>query len=665
MLYGLPQSLDTTVLYYNTDLVSEPEQELYDLFASATISAPLALDTSFNGAFWGAGLFGGELFSLGEGGQNETLDIRRTSLDNWLEWLQSNKDHPGIVMNNDPEKLIEMFSAGNAAYLITGSEALPQLRAELDGHSGEPTRIGVARLPSGPDGQASPFLTVQGYLLSGAASEEQTQIALEFAKFVTSGEDQGQLMKSASRAPANVIALTLVDDSALNAFVSQARTSVLLPSRSENLVLNEGGDILFQSILEDERSPGKAMADFRTFLSGTPKPVIVAYTGEKVLICEEGGRLLLWHSWPFFTAAADSDGFDDGQPTSATNALERILFEFNELCPDVTVDTEYVPAEMLQERLVVAAAEEAVPDLFLAPHDLIGPLVNSESIKPITSLVDRVFLDQYLDKSVEALKYDGDLYGVPQALDVAALYYNSGVVSSTVSTLDELVTTASPDTQIAIDTSFHNAHWGTGVFRGTLFNPQGKPFNDQGGFVDWLNWLKEAQEQPGMVLDSDQDNLQQRFAAGEFAYLVAGPDALTPLRESLGEQVRVIPLPTGQIGQPSPILSVDSFLFSAATSEEQTDLALKFAQFAASETSQMLLAQDANLIPTNRSAVDSIEDPAISVFARQAAETAVLLPPDILAEVLEAGDSVYTLVLRDGMKPELAVVEFTRFAGRD
>jgi maltose-binding protein MalE len=568
-------------------------------------------------------------------------------------------------MNSDPEKLIEMFSGCNAAYLITGSDALPQLRAELDGDEGEPTRIGVARLPTGQAGQVSPFLTVNGYLFSAAAGEEQTQMALEFAKFATSGEGQGHLMQTASRAPANVLALTLVDDSALNVIVEQARTSVLLPSRPENLVLKEGGEILYQSVLEDERSPSEAMVDFYTFLSETPQSAIIAYAGEMVLVCEGDGRLLLWHSWPFAATTAEPKEIDDDQQISPANALERIIFEFNELCPDVTVDTEFVPAEALPARLEMASAEGVAPDLFLAPHDLIVPLAKSEAIKPITSLVDQAFLDQHLDKSVEALHYGEDLYGVPQTLDVAALYYNTGVVSSTVSTLDELFNTATPYVQIAIDTSFDNAHWGIGDFRGTLFDAQGKPLTDQSGFLEWLGWLKDAQERPGMVLDSDQDDLQQRFADGEFAYLVAGPDALTPLRESLGEQVRVVLLPAGRIGQPSPLLAVDSFLFSATASEEQTDLALKFAQFAASETNQMLLAQEANLIPTNRSAADSIEDPAISIFARQAADTAVLLPPDIPAEVLEAGERVYTLVLGDGLKPELAVVELTRFAGRD
>ena len=77
-----------------------------------------------------------------------------------------------------------MFSAGNAAYLITGSEALPQLRAELDGDTGEPTKIGVARLPDGPDGQASPFLTVQGYLFSRPVPAQELKLMLAPWHFV-------------------------------------------------------------------------------------------------------------------------------------------------------------------------------------------------------------------------------------------------------------------------------------------------------------------------------------------------------------------------------------------------------------------------------------------------------------------------------------------------
>ncbi len=661
VLYGLPQSLHTTTLYYNTELVGEPKEQLFDLFASATIAEPLALDTSFAEAFWGAVIFGGELYSPGEGVDQEILDLDRTTLVKWLRWLQSIKDREGIVLNSSPEQLREMFAAGNAAYLISGSDALPQLRSAMNGEKGAPTIIGVAPLPAGREAQPSPFLTVDGFLFSAASGEEQTQLALEFAEFATSSASQAQLMQTAGQVPANVLALTLVDDPALDAIIEQARSSVPLPPRPQNLVLQEGGDVLYRAVLEDERSPSEAMAKFSTFIDETPLPVIVVYAGEKVLMCEGEGRLLLWHSWPFTERLAATAAADADQKNGVSNALERITFEFSELCPDVVVETEFVPAEDMQARLAAAAAEGTAPDLFLAGHDLIVPLAEAEAIKPITSLVDVAFLDQYLPKSVKALQVGDELYGLPQALDVMALYYNSDVVSTTVNSVDELLMSATPDSQVALDSSFEGAHWGIGAFGGALFDDEGLLLPDQSGFVEWLAWLQDVQDRPGMVLASDQAELQQRFADGDFAYLVSSSKALPFFRERLGDQVRVVMLPAGPAGEASPLLEIESFLFSSGSSDEQTDLALKFAQFAASDVNQMLLAQEADLIPTNRQAAEKIDDPAITVFAKQAADTAILLPAGISPEVVEVGDGVYALVLVEGVDSQTAVDELTRF----
>ena len=164
-----------------------------------------------------------------------------------------------------------------------------------------------------------------------------------------------------------------------------------------------------------------------------------------------------------------------------------------------------------------------------------------------------------------------------------------------------------------------------------------------------------------MVLSSDQAELQQRFADGDFAYLVSSSKALPFFRERLGDQVRVVMLPAGPAGEASPLLEIESFLFSSGSSDEQTDLALKFAQFAASDVNQMLLAQEADLIPTNRQAAEKIDDPAITVFAKQAADTAILLPAGISPEVVEVGDGVYALVLVEGVDSQTAVDELTRF----
>ncbi|MDX1416185.1 MAG: extracellular solute-binding protein, partial [Candidatus Promineifilaceae bacterium] len=665
-LYGLPHAVDTTVLYYNAELVNEPASQLFDLFASASISNTLALDTSFDGAFWGAVLFGGELFSPGEGEQEPVLDINRTSLVDWLRWLQARKDHVAIVMNNDPNQLVDMFAAGDAAYLISGSEALPKLRAQLDNQENGPTKVGVAPLPTGPAGQASPFLTVNGYLFSTAVSEEQTQMALEFAQFATSSAGQTHLIRTASRAPANALTLTLVEDSAINVIVDQARTSVLLPSREEHRLLQEGGEILFQSVMEEEKSPSEALAEFYDFLDEATQSMTSPFTAEMALDCTEEGSVLLWHSWPFAAQSAVSpDETAVGSPDEPSFGLARIISDFNALCPTMTINAEFVPADELQSLLTTATARGTVPDLLLTTHDQLQPLIRSQLIKPVTSLVEPSILDLHPEQAVAALRVEGDLFGLPQALEVATLYYNTELVAAPAGSLDELLAAVTPASPIGIDTSFNNAYWGVGAFGGSLFDAQGDILSDQSAFIAWLGWLADAQAREGVVLSSDTQELQERFANGELAYLVTGSAALAPLRESMGDGLRVTPLPDGPSGSPTPLLTVDAFLFSAASSAEQTNLALKFAQFAAAQPNQMLLAQELYLIPADRLAADAAGDEAIGIIAGQAAETAVLLPAGLSAAEMAAGRDAYQRVLELGWQPEEAVTSLAGFAGRD
>jgi len=96
-------------------------------------------------------------------------------------------------------------------------------------------------------------------------------------------------------------------------------------------------------------------------------------------------------------------------------------------------------------------------------------------------------------------------------------------------------------------------------------------------------------------------------------------------------------------------------MFSTGIDEEQTELALKFAEFAASAPNQKLLAQEFNLIPTNRLITETNEDPAIGVAVQQVGEKAVILPTGVEPGLMEALDEVYRLVLVDGVEPADAI----------
>ena len=687
--------------------VSESITSLYDLFAAATPATPLALDTSFEGAFWGALAFGRNVFEeSGSDAEATALRLEQTGLVGWLAWLQATHNRAGIVMSQDQQKLREIFAAGNAAYLVAPTSALPSLRLELDtvdanaansdAGDAEQSKVGVMLLPEGPAGQSTPFFKVSGFLFSAAASETQTRLALKFAEFASAGDSQAMLMRETQLIPANALAQTVVDDVAIDTFITQTETALLLPPRPENQVLFEGGNALYANVLEHERDPSAAMLDFTTYISETPRPELIAYTGDTVLACQGDGagsdQLIFWHSWPFAapdavavdaetgqtaqnddsataggpseddSVATASDGVTQtssltvtGQITEQVNVLEQIITDFANHCPDVEIRAEYVPMEDVAARLTAAIADRLAPDLFIGPHDLIQPLSEEGLIRPVTELVDETLLASYLPKATASVEHEGNLYGLPQSMDVMALYYNTELVKNTVSTLDELLAMASPDAPVVLDASFYGAFWGVPAFGGKLFDTDGTLVLDQGGFLAWLTWLYDAQNNAGIILTDDKDEMIQRFAAGKAAYLVAGPDALAPLRAALGNKVRVIPLPVGPQGQAGPFLRVNSFLFSSAVSDAQTRLALTFAGFVSSAVNQQLLQQEANLIPTNREAAATVEDSAIKSFIRQVDESAIVMPNAPEMAILQSGNSIYVDMVIEGLDPATAV----------
>lgn len=682
-LYGLPYQMETMALYYNRDLISSADAgedgaphiaSLYDLFAAASPETPLALDTSFEGAFWGALAFGRTAFEERTHGSDASIDhLDQTGLVGWLAWLQANRNRTGIIMSQDQQKLREIFGAGNAAYLIASSNALPLLRAELDNPETGESKVGVMLLPEGPAGQASPFYRVNGFLFHAAASEQQTELAVRFAEFATGSVSQELLMAQTDLPPANTLARTQTMSPALNTFVAQTDVGIPLPPRPQNQVLFAGGNALYAGVLERDQDPSDAMGHFADYLDSTPLPDLIAYTGDSVLACggeqNQEQQLVFWHSWDFAQTnalsgddSAAEEGVTQTEALTQTNpiteemtVMEQIVADFANHCPNVEVRMEQVAVEELPSRLQAAQADKLAPDLFIAPHDLIQPLAEGRLIRPITGLVGDALLASYLPKTVAAVEHDEEIYGLPQSMDVMALYYNTALVSNPVSTLDELLNAATPEALVVLDATFYGAFWGVPAFGAKLFDSEGQLTLQEDGFLEWLTWLQSARDNPGVVLSDDQDQMLRLFAEGKAAYLVAGPNALPPLRRALGAKVRVIPLPVGPSGKAGPFLRVHSFLFSASVNEAQTELALAFAGFVSSAVNQTLLQKEASLIPTNRQAAETVDDSAIKNFIRQADESAVIVPNAPEMALLQSGNSIYVEMVINGLDPKTVV----------
>ncbi|MBJ6903590.1 extracellular solute-binding protein, partial [Vibrio cholerae] len=76
------------------------------------------------------------------------------------------------------------------------------------------------------------------------------------------------------------------------------------------------------------------------------------------------------------------------------------------------------------------------PDVVLIPHDQIGGAVIQGLLAPLK--VDKAVTDTFSQSSVDALTYNGVLYGLPKSVETVFMVYNKDLIPELPKTLDEI-----------------------------------------------------------------------------------------------------------------------------------------------------------------------------------------------------------------------------------
>ncbi len=358
------------------------------------------------------------------------------------------------------------------------------------------------------------------------------------------------------------------------------------------------------------------------------------------------GRMLLWHTWQ------ESDA----------EALSALLAAFAAVHPDVVVkEQRFLTVDEMLTQFQNAAEAGLGPDLILAPGDDVQHLAAAGLIDSIDAVVDEAITQRYIPAALDALRYDDKLYGLPATIDTLVLYYDKRQVETPATTLEQLLATAMTGQGVAISTNFTDAFWGVQAFGGQLIDAQGRVILDRGGFANWLAWLDEARDAPGMILDANREVLRATFAANGIAYYVGYASELRSLLESMApDRIGVAVLPAGPNGSAGPFLAVQAFQFSTVSSANQREVALELATFLTNAEQQSTLMRRTHLIPANnRVRINERLNPMIASFVAQA-RTAVPLPnlPQMEA-VLRFGGDAYTRVLEGVLAPAEAAIAVT------
>ena len=666
-LYGLPQSVNTTVLFYNRALVEEPAATLDELVAEATGGNYVAMASDFVDAFWGVSTFGGQL----------TDDTGRIILDrggfaNWLEWLKNVRDRPSVVLDGDADFLRSQFVSGAVAYLIADSALFPQLAAEM-GDS-----LGVASLPSGPVGSAAPFLTADAILLNSASSQEQAHLALTLAEFITNVEQSATFMRRTQRVPANgQVRINPRLNPAVSAMAAQARNAVSLPNTPlRDSILGELADAqtrVLEGVLEPATAARETTQALNTELgfSETATPVATCSTVGVIRVA----NLL---------------------PGASATVLDDLTQEFRQVCPSIVVqmklvstDTASIDGEAVNpvstdsasagnvsmpnapiDSAVSGDAATLEPsardvaevrslansyDLIIGSQRTLLALVESDAVQELSARADAGQLQRYWPQSIAAMRVDGGLYGQPLAATTSALYFNRALVETPARNLDELERQATDGVPLVLDVSFADAFWGISAFSA---QPSTVGFNvvlDIQAQTDWLNWLQILERDARAQLVFTPDAARRAFMDGASGYFVGRLSDYAALADALGaDNVGVATLPSGPGGDAAPLMEAVGFMLTKRVPLAEVDLVAEYTQFLTAPENQQRLARDAAVIPANAS-TDLADADVVVQFVEQMQTSIVVPNTGAVDDVVTLGDALYRAVLRPGAEATAGV----------
>jgi len=360
----------------------------------------------------------------------------------------------------------------------------------------------------------------------------------------------------------------------------------------------------------------------KKYLSIVVIVALLCIAGANSLVTAQDVELTLWV-------------YDDGRLEVLTELGAEFEAEYG-----VGLAVEVVDLSEIRNIMTLGAASGEGPDMIIIPHDNLGPLVENGSAAPI-DLGDKA--ENFLPNAIDGFTYDGELYGVPLAVENIGFFRNTDLVpdQSLAETWDEVAEVGAAlfdegkiDSVIGFPDLTYNSYPVYTSFGGYIFgrNEEGSfTTEDIGmnnpGMVAGLTWI-EGLIEAGLVSENiDWEASHVLFETGRSAFIMTGPWAINRF-ETAGVPYAISAFPAAEPGgEPGyPFLGVQGLVVNA--NKDNVLLAQVFAvDFLATEAHYQAIfdaeprpsawasifeaASDPNTAGFNAAGVDAVPMPSI------------------------------------------------------
>ncbi|MFM2042863.1 MAG: hypothetical protein RLY86_1439 [Pseudomonadota bacterium] len=369
-------------------------------------------------------------------------------------------------------------------------------------------------------------------------------------------------------------------------------------------------------------------------------------------------ELLLWHAYR-------------GQEMAA---LDTAVALFNDRHGDrIRVKAVPTPYDGFADKISAAIPQGTGPDLFIFSHDRLGGWVEAGGIvEPVDFWLTPDLRDRFLSKTMPAMRYRGQTFGLPFKFAAIAMVYNAAKVPNPPRTTTELLDWARANTDSSIgrygwayvynDVFFHGAlmnAFGGGAFdpeaKGTLVDPILTHEGNAKAAELLLSWLNAG------VLPSEPNGalVTSLFNAGKTDIIFTGPWFFGEVRPDIDVGIAPMPVVDEAGGEPlRPWMTIEG-LFVSASSRHQ-DAAFEVADFLTMPEVARIMALQGRQLPANRAVYD---DPAVAadeilVGYKAQGELAVPMPNlAVMTLMWNPMEAALRKMIKGGATPAQALAE--------
>jgi len=189
-LYGIPESMKAVVFWYNKDMLPEAPKTTDEMAALMKDGTPISVSYGCYHHYGFFGAYGGQMFDDSwkvVADQGTGVADAMTFLNDIYQVSKTNS-----WPKNDADGLAP-FSEGKMAAITNGNWAMGDYKTALG------DKLGIAPLPAGPAGPATPFLGIDGFYINPNSTNKEA--ALKVALYLTNADSQTAMMNDAGHVP--------------------------------------------------------------------------------------------------------------------------------------------------------------------------------------------------------------------------------------------------------------------------------------------------------------------------------------------------------------------------------------------------------------------------------------------------------------------------------